>query len=124
MQIDCCGCGAKVEARLTDGSEVYPHRKDLHSLPFWKCDTCNNFVGCHYKTRDRTRPLGCIPTPEIKRARVHIHALLDPIWKNGKMSRKKLYSKISKQIGWNYHTAKIRSIDEARTIYKIVREYA
>ena len=27
--IRCCGCGDKVQARLTDGSEIYPHRKDL-----------------------------------------------------------------------------------------------
>ena len=84
MNIRCCGCQKKVEARLTDGSEIYPHRKDLYSLPFWKCDVCGNFVGCHHKTKNRTRPLGCIPTPEIKNARKHIHAILDPLWQSGK----------------------------------------
>ena len=45
-EILCCGCGGeKVQARLTHGSEIYPHRKDLYSLPFWKCDACGNFVG-------------------------------------------------------------------------------
>lgn len=124
MRIYCCGCGEKVEARLTDGKEIYPHRNDLHGLPFWKCDNCKNFVGCHHKTKNRTQPLGCIPTPEIKIARKHIHALLDPIWQSGKIKRAKLYAEISNRIGWKYHTAQIRSVEEAREIYKIVREYA
>lgn len=65
----CCGCQCLVEARLTTGAEVYPHRDDLAELPFWRCDICKNWVGCHWKTADRTRPLGNIPTKEIKAAR-------------------------------------------------------
>lgn len=79
MKIHCCECGNDVDARLTDGREIYPHRLDLFSLPFWKCDKCKNFVGCHHKTKYRTKPLGCIPTPEIKNARKQIHSLLDPL---------------------------------------------
>ena len=122
MELYCCGCGAKVEVRLTDGSEIYPHRKDLHELPFWKCDKCNNYVGCHYKTKNRTRPLGCIPTQELKDARKHIHKIVDPIWKNGEISRKKLYAKLSESLGWKYHTAKIRSIQEAKEIYRLIKK--
>lgn len=122
MELYCCGCASNVEARLTDGGEIYPHRNDLHELPFWKCDACGNFVGCHHKTRKRTRPLGCIPTPEISNARKHIHALLDPMWKSGKVGRSDLYAKLSTKLGWKYHTAKIRSIEEARTVYRLVRE--
>lgn len=118
----CCGCEKKVTSRLTDGMEIYPHRKDLFSLPFWKCDTCGNFVGCHYKTKNRTAPLGCIPTAVIRQARKQIHALIDPLWKSGQWSRKSLYAEISKRIGYKYHTANIRSIDEARCILSIAKE--
>lgn len=62
MKIYCTGCGKDVQARLTDGAERYPHRPDLYELPFWKCDTCGNYVGCHHKTRAPTKPLGCIAT--------------------------------------------------------------
>lgn len=120
----CCGCGEKVQARLTSGAEIYPHRKDLADLPFWKCDTCGNFVGCHHKTKNRTQPLGCIPTPEIKKARQHIHALLDPIWQSGKMKRQEIYKVLSDELGWKYHTAQIRSVEEARKVYRIVKRYA
>lgn len=119
-EIHCCGCETKIMARLTDGAEIYPHRPDLSKLPFWKCDDCGNYVGCHHKTKNRTHPLGCIPTPEIKSARQHIHRILDPIWKNGEMPRKKIYAILTERLGWKYHTANIRSVEEARKIYKII----
>jgi hypothetical protein len=125
MKIHCCGCQAEVEARLTDGQEVYPHRPDLYDLPFWKCDACGNFVGCHHKTENRTNPLGCIPTPEIKNARQHIHRILDPLWQGkGNGARTSIYDEISAAIGWDYHTAKIRSVEEARAVYVAVKAIA
>jgi len=124
MIIYCCCCMEKVSARLTSGAEIYPHRPDLASLPFWKCDTCGNYVGCHHKTSNRTQPLGCIPTPELKNARNHIHKLLDPIWQGGKMGRRELYKAISGRLGWKYHTAKIRSVEEAREVYRVIKDYA
>ena len=101
-EIYCCGCQGKVSARLTSGKEIYSHRQDLSDLPFWKCDSCNNFVGCHHKTKERTKPLGCIPSPEIKNARKHIHALLDPLWKmsgNKRKARTALYDMIGEKMG-------------------------
>jgi hypothetical protein len=119
--IYCVECADKVIARLTDGTEIYPHRSDLNNLPFWKCDYCNNYVGCHHKTKERTRPLGNIPNKELRSARQHIHKILDPLWKSGKYKRTEVYNKLSEVLGWNYHTANIRSIDEARDVYKAVR---
>lgn len=123
--IYCCGCQKDVDARLIDGSESYPHRPDLYCLPFWKCDTCGNFVGCHHKTQDRTRPLGNIPTKELKNARQHIHKILDPLWEKGKIPRGKIYAKIANDLGIKeYHTAEIKNIDDARTVYTIVTNIA
>ncbi len=124
MKIFCCECEKEVIARLTDGAEIYPHRSDLHNLPFWKCDRCGNHVGCHHKTENRTRPLGCIPTREIRNARKEIHKVLDPIWKSGRVDRKTLYAAISEHLGWKFHTAKIRSIEDARKVYRFIRNYA
>lgn len=124
MQIYCCGCKAVVVARLTTGQEIYAHREDLWNLPFWKCDHCDNYVGCHHKSPVPTRPLGCIPTPEIKNARQHIHRILDPLWRTGKTSRKALYARISSEFGRKYHTANIRSIEEAREIYRFIKRLA
>lgn len=122
--IFCCGCSRDVEARLTDGASVYPHRPDLAALPFWRCDACGNYVGCHHKTTDCTRPLGIIPTPEIRNARKHIHTILDPLWKSGRLRRGDLYARLSAHLGYEYHTAEIRTIEEARRIYAFVRALA
>ena len=115
-RIYCCGCRAEVDARLTDGKEVYPHRQDLYGLPFWKCDTCRNFVGCHHKTKERTKPLGCIPTRAVKDARKKIHAIIDPLWQSKKLGRGKIYSELSKVLGREYHTAELRSVAECNLI--------
>lgn len=123
MKIFCCACHIEVEARLTNGAEIYPHRSDLHALPFWKCDVCRNHVGCHHKTKDRTRPLGNIPTKEISDARKHIHKILDPIWQNHPekfRARAWIYRWLSDKMGKQYHTAEIASIEEAREIYALV----
>ena len=124
-EIHCCGCEATVQARLTDGREIYPHRPDLGNLPFWKCDACGNHVGCHHKTKDRTKPLGVIPTPEITNARKHIHRILDPLWRGGRFKRRELYAMVAERLGIaEYHTAEIRSLEEGRRAYRVIREIA
>lgn len=116
MKIYCCECKNNIDARLTDGREVYPHRSDLFSLPFWKCDSCKNFVGCHHKSKTRTKPLGCIPNQEIKKYRVLIHSVIDPLWKEGLASRGHVYQKLSQALGRQYHTAELRDMKEVDVI--------
>lgn len=84
-------------------------------MPFGK------HVGCHHKTKNPTRPLGVIPSEEIKHARKHLHALIDPLWESGIISRDEMYKKISDQLGYEYHTAEIRTIENAREIYRIAK---
>lgn len=114
----CCGCGSDVQARLTNGREVYPHRRDLAKDLRWKCDGCGNSVGCHKPT---DRPLGCIPDKPMKQARMHIHSLLDPLWKSGQAKRGHLYARLTDVLGREYHTGELRTLDEARTIYRAVQ---
>jgi len=126
-KIYCCGCLKDVDAQLTSGQGVYPNCKEslqskLWQLPFWRCPTCKNFVGCHHKTKNPTMPLGCIPTPEIKNARQHIHKLIDPLWHNHEepfRARGWIYRWLAAKMGKEkYHTAEIRSVEEAREVYK------
>tara|TARA_R110000851_G_scaffold322318_4_gene488277 strand:- start:707 stop:1120 length:414 start_codon:yes stop_codon:yes gene_type:complete len=122
LAIYCCGCGQDVAAFLTSGENVYSNREDLAKKPFWRCDQCRNFVGCHDKTKTPTKPLGCIPTPKIKNARRHIHKLIDPLWQNWPepfRARAWIYRWLSGKLGYQYHTAEIRSVEEARKIYKL-----
>lgn len=119
--IYCTGCHEFVDARLTSGAEMYPHRPDLARKPFWKCE-CGAFVGTHYKTRDHLRPLGYLATPEVKRWRMRIHDLLDPMWQNGLIDRGKAYARISKALGHTYHTGEITDVEQAEFIYGLVKE--
>lgn len=124
-QIFCCCCKQDVPARLTDGIEIYPHRTDLFRHPFWICDACGNFVGCHWRSTAPTKPLGVIATPAIKHVRKRIHRILDPLWDSGappirKKKRRKVYAALSALIGYEYHTANIRSVEEGQRIYNLV----
>lgn len=120
MNIYCCGCKKEVNARLTNGREIYKHREDLKDVPFWKCDVCKNYVGCHYKTRERTKPLGSIPTPELRAARRKIHDVLDPLWKHGGKYRGSLYKKLSDRLGYQYHSGELNDLEEADRVYQAV----
>lgn len=116
----CCGCKKVVFTQLVGGDKVYPHRKDLYKLKFWECPTCSNFVGTQHKTKTPLKPLGCIPTPELKVWRRKIHAVMDPLWKAKLISRSKLYSLLSEFHGKTYHTAELRSLADAECIYMFV----
>ena len=123
-EIYCCGCKKEGQAFLTDGKKVYPHRPDLAELPFWMCFTCDNYVGCHHKTKNPTKPLGNIPNAEMRNARQHIHKLIDPLWQNYPekfRARAWIYRWIGQQMGADYHTAEIKTIDEAKKVYRLVR---
>jgi hypothetical protein len=119
--IYCCACATDVMARLTNGAEIYPHRQDLAALPFWRCDACRNYVGCHHKTRTPTEPIGCIPDQPMRKARGHIHAILDPIWKGKRLSRNHIYARLTEKLGRQYHTGELRTLEEARMIYRAVQ---
>lgn len=121
-ELYCTGCEKDVEARLTSGSEMYPHRADLATVPFWVCDTCGAFVGTHHKTKNKYRSLGYLATPEIKRWRMRIHQILDPLWKNGLIERGNLYQRLSVALGHDYHTGNIYNVEEAEFIYSIAME--
>lgn len=124
MKLYCCGCRAEVEPRLTSGQEIYPHRGDLARLPFWKCDTCGNHVGCHHKSADPLKPLGIIPTAELRQVRARIHAVLDPLWQSGKVHRGVLYARLSCRLGYEYHTANLRTLGEAEKVLRIAESWA
>lgn len=123
MRLWCCQCQTDVDARLTDGRELYPHRPDLADVPRWICDGCGNHVGTHHKTADRFKPLGNIPNGPLMRARVYIHRLIDPYWKTKRIRRREIYKHLSKVLGRSYHTGELRTIEEARRVYAAAQEF-
>lgn len=48
-----------------------------------------------------------------------IHAMIDPLWKSGKITRSKLYRLIANELGIKcYHTGWTRSIKQCRDVYR------
>lgn len=122
--IFCCRCDTTVEARLTDGKEIYPRYLELAALPFWRCDTCGNYVGCHHKTKDRIRPLGVIPTPEIRAMRGEIHAQIDLLTgREGGPKRREVYAFLSGMLGKEFHAGEIRRREEAVQVLAWLKNY-
>lgn len=118
----CTGCQEIVDARLTNGAEMYPNSPKLARTPFWVHDVCGAFVGTHYKTRDHLKPLGSLATKEVKRWRMLIHQMLDPLWQSGKIDRGDAYARISKALGHTYHTGEIYDVEQGEFVYLLVKE--
>lgn len=73
-----------MRARLTDGCEIYPHRRDLFAKNFYKCDACSGYVGCHPGT---TNALGTPANAELRNARSLLHErMIDPLWQTADQS--------------------------------------
>lgn len=115
--IYCCECKRRVLAISVRGHVVYPDWRKYRSVAkkiFWQCPHCKNFVGSHENCKDK-KPLGCIPTKKLKRLRQNLHAVLDPLYKSGKITRTQLYKRMAKELDIpEYHTANLRSEAEAK----------
>lgn len=83
------------------------------------CIIQGKIIPLHYCGAPRLN-IGNISTPEIRTSRRHIHAVLDDIWQNRWIPRGELYARISKVLGYEYHTANIKTIEEAQTIHRLL----
>lgn len=83
-------------ARLVKGTKIYPHRPDLASLNFWECAPCKAYVGCHKGT---TKPLGRLANKDLRSAKSKAHAMFDPLWRTGHMTRSEAYAWLRQQTG-------------------------
>lgn len=112
----CPYCPA--EAQLVTGAEIYPHRRDLHHLPYWACLPCEAWVGCHPGTEKRMGRLANAATRRLKQA---AHAAFDPLWKSGRMSRTKAYRWLQEQTGLDARDCHIgwMSDDQLRSVVRI-----
>jgi hypothetical protein len=125
QKVYCCGCTKVRRPRLTDGTEIYPHRSGLNNLMFYVCDECGNFVGCHKETK---KPLGSIPTPALREARTALHLALAPLGVNKKEKRDAVYKNLSNLLGYPFDISEIRNPAHAGKllvqINKFVEDYA
>lgn len=94
-------------AELVTGEVTYPHRKDLARRLFWHCAPCQAWVSCHLPAGtpgqrgrgDGTLPMGRLAKADLRQWRTSFHAVFDPIWKTGTMTRDAAYAVIAKEMG-------------------------
>jgi len=116
-KVFCCICNKNVYALKVKGDVIYPHRSDLYEKVFYQCQKCKGYVGSH--GHGHNTPLGVIASKEIKNARQHIHKLIDPLWKSKRVKRGRIYKHLSRYMGFEYHTAHLKTIEECRKVYKL-----
>lgn len=97
IKVICPYCGN--DAEWVSNDEVYG-KKYGDSYMIYLCRPCNAYVGCHENTR---KPLGTMANKILRDLRQRAHAHFDPIWKSGRMSRKKAYELLSKKLGREIH---------------------
>ena len=78
------------ESELVGGESIYPHRPDLFSLKFYKCDPCDAYVGTHKNTKNH-EPLGRLANKDLRAAKQAAHRAFDPMWRDHYMKRKEAY---------------------------------
>lgn len=121
MKLQCINCNKNVEAKLVTGDVIYPHRPDLKNRNFYKCPFCGEYVGCHPNT---TKPLGCIPSKELRQARIKVHDKLDILWKSGKHKRAEIYKTLSEHFGYKYHNGNTKTVAECEEAIQVLeKEY-
>jgi hypothetical protein len=119
----CIECGEP--ACQVDSSLIYPDRRDLHGRTMYLCHPCEAYVGCHPGT---DRALGYPAGKETRGARMYVHKVLDPLWREQIVERKgrargNVYLYLANRMGLHpdhCHTAMF-TIEQCRHAYRILK---
>lgn len=87
------------KAEWGDNSRIYG-RNFGKSYKCYLCTKCGAYVWCHKNSR---KPLGTLANKELRGLRMQAHALFDPMWQSGKMTRKNAYTMLSDHFGHEVH---------------------
>lgn len=93
QNVICPYCGKP--AKWMSNEAVYGRRYGRSWMCYY-CRDCDAYVGCHNNTR---KPLGTPANRELRKLRITAHSLFDPIWREGKMSRKYAYRYLEENTG-------------------------
>ena len=102
----CPYCGKR--SSLVKGSKIYPRRRDLSEKAFYLCRPCWAYVGTH---PDTTVPLGTLANEALRLERSRTHAIFDPIWKEGHLTRPQAYAWLAAELGISSNACHIAKFD-------------
>jgi hypothetical protein len=117
--VNCPYCNQ--QAHLVGGKKIYPHRPDLYEKVFYECEPCDAFVGCHIGT---VNPLGRLANAELRKKKMAAHALFDPIWRTGQMTRGDAYKMLAEKLGIEQKDCHIGmfDVDMCNRVINVCRE--
>lgn len=93
------------ECRYCGGEVIYVSNKEIYGKEYgadrgsnmcYLCVSCKASIGVHPYT---DIPLGIMADDNLKTLKKEAHALFDPIWKNGQMTRTEAYRWLAKKLG-------------------------
>jgi hypothetical protein len=87
------------EAIWTSNEVVYGRRYGKSFMCYY-CKECDAYVGCHQNSKN---PLGTMANKALRVKRMEAHAVIDPLWKSGKYSRRQVYDRLSDAFGFRVH---------------------
>lgn len=91
IPVKCDYCGADVI--YTSNAEIYG--REYGNGRCYKCTGCDAYVGVHTGTNI---PLGRLADKELRSLKKKCHALFDPVWKSGCITRNKAYARLAKHL--------------------------
>lgn len=109
MKVTCPYCHRPAE--LVTGAAIYPRRRDLLGLWFYRCVPCDARVGCHKGTHP-PKPLGRLANAELRGLKQQVHALFDPLWRSNEMSRNSAYAWFAKALSISAANCHVGMFDE------------
>lgn len=89
MTVLCNYCGKRTA--YVDSRVIYGRSYGM----VYYCARCHAWVGVHKGT---DRPLGLLADAELRKWKQFAHAVFDPLWKHGGMTRNQAYAWLSKQL--------------------------
>lgn len=111
------------ESKLVSGEQIYPNRKDLYNLSFYRCSNHTDYyVGCHKGTNNA---LGILANREHRSWKIKCHAIFDPLWKSRKNFRKDLYCRLAHAMNIPIEQTHFGefSVDQLKQAYEIIKDW-
>jgi hypothetical protein len=117
VDFHCAHCGAPESAIVCiPGSEIYSSRPDQAETKIWRCTGCGAYCGSHPGT---AVPLGYPAGPLCRKLRRELHAIMDPLWRDGSKSKMKerrnaVYARLARTLGLDRRHAHVGMLDASQ----------
>lgn len=114
--MDCNHC--QKPAEWVENKEIYGRNYGKSYMTWW-CRDCDAFVGCHNNTK---KPKGkYLAKKDLREARKKAHAVIDPLWQDGKYERRTVYIRLNEAFGKEVHVGDTETVEECEEIIKTAK---